>query len=49
MSLFPMFHGALTIHFSTFLVALNHFNDRITVAAPKLGTVAPNWTYNLLV
>jgi hypothetical protein len=30
------------------LAVLNHFNIRITGAAPKLDTIAPNWTYTLL-
>jgi hypothetical protein len=29
------------------LVALNHFNIRITGAAQKMDTITPNWTYNL--
>jgi hypothetical protein len=31
------------------LIALNHFNIRGTGAAPKLDTITPNRTYNLLV
>jgi hypothetical protein len=31
------------------LVMLNHFNIRITGAAPKLNIIRLNWTYNLLV
>jgi hypothetical protein len=30
------------------LIALNHFNIRITGATPKLDTITPNWTYTCL-
>jgi hypothetical protein len=26
------------------LIALNHLNNRLTGAAPKLATITPNWT-----
>jgi hypothetical protein len=37
-----------TLYYLVF-VALNHLNIRFTSAAPKLDTITPNWTYNLLV
>jgi hypothetical protein len=30
------------------LIVLNHFNIRITGAAPKLVAITPNWMHNLL-
>jgi hypothetical protein len=50
MSLLRTYHGALTVHFSTsFWQRWMTWMLVLTGAAPKLDTITPNWTYDLLV